>query len=172
MAFQGLKSWGEFIYGDSQEERFEQLDVPTLAATYSYWQKVTPAGATGPEWAAFKLHELPPDAIPNVLVVDVLRNPLDFRYRFWGTAHAERKRIDRTGQKTSEEHPQGRGPKVAQEYKAVVDRRSPLLFTRLIEFPDGRLPLTQIALRLPISDDGQIVSQIVSITHWAEQTFS
>ena len=168
MAFRSLNSWGDFTYGASREERLDDLAAPALVDTFTYWKKITPAGAIGPAWGVFRLQDLSPEAISLTLVVDVLREPLDFRYRFWGTAHVERKKIDRTGQKTSDEHPQGRGPKVAGEYQTVVERRIPLLFSRLIEFPDGRLPLPQLALRLPLSDDGNQVTGIASVTYWDE----
>lgn len=168
MAFRNFSSWGDFIYGSSREERLDELAAPILKETFAYWKKVTPTGAIGPAWGVFRLQDLTAEAISLTLVVDVLREPLDFRYRFWGTAHVERKKIDRTGQKTSDEHPQGRGPKVAGEYQTVVERRVPLLFSRLIEFPDGRLPLPQLALRLPLSDDGKLVTGIASVTYWDE----
>lgn len=166
MAFRRFDSWGDFVYGASQEERLDCLAAPALVKTYAYWRKVTPAGAIGPAWGVFKLHELPAEAISHALVVDVFPDPLDFRYRYWGTAHVERKKIDRTGRKTSEEHPQGRGPMVASEYAAVVERRAPIVFSRMIEFPEGRLPLPQIALRLPLSQDGENVTGIASVTNW------
>lgn len=169
MAFRSLSSWGDFSYGASREERLDELAAPILVETFAYWKKVTPKGAIGPAWGVFRLQDLSPEAISLTLVVDVLRDPLDFRYRFWGTAHVERKKIDRTGQRTSDEHPQGRGPKVAGEYQTVVERHTPLLFSRLIEFPDGRLPLPQLALRLPLSNDGEQVTGIASVTYWDEK---
>jgi len=56
---------------------------------------------------------------------------------------------------------------VAQEYRAIVQCRAPQVFVRKIEFPDGRLPIIQEAVRLPLSQDGRAVDHIVSVTDWS-----
>ena len=100
------------------------------------------------------------------MVVDVEHTPLDFVYRYCGTAHVERKKIDRTGARLSEGHPEHRWKIILYEYEQVVTRRSPLAFRRGLDFADGRPAIEQVSLRLPLSSDGETIDKIVVVTEW------
>jgi hypothetical protein len=56
-----------------------------LNDVFAYWEELRGDLVT-PPWRAFDWMRLPPAVIPWCAVVDVHEDPLDFVYRFWGTA--------------------------------------------------------------------------------------
>jgi len=142
-----------------RSDRFDQF--------LAYWDSLRGA-AFAPGWKQFELWALPPAIIPYITVVDVHRDPLDFVCRFFGTGQTNRKGIDWTG-KSLQSFPVQRGPSAFDEYRWVVDNKRPLTISDMVVFENAysnRVPFEQHSLRLPLSDDGQEVTQIVSLAIW------
>ena len=112
------------------------------------------------DWFAFPVHLL-----PYFVVVDVIDDGDDFRYRFWGTAHTDIFRQDYTGKRVSEIKPAVVSVELRQQYRRVRDTAAPCLFTLdVIDDTHFSLPVREISLRLPfVSEDGTI-SRIVSFS--------
>ena len=68
-----------------------------------------------------------PSLLPWVMLVDVLRQPLDFRYRLIGTGIAARARHDHTGCRFSDLSRAGSDSVVWKDRMAVVQTRAPKL---------------------------------------------
>jgi len=150
---------------DSKEIAVEDIALPRVREFLAYWQSLR-AGRFAPSWREFNLLALDPRSIPHVVVVDVVREPLDFVYRFWGTAHVTAKGFDKTG-KSVAEPPQSRRRVTFQEYEKMVAEKQPLAAVGTVDLPEmGRVPFTQTIVRLPLSDDGAEVDKIVSIAVW------
>ena len=62
--------------------------------------------------------------MPNLMVKDVLRNPLDFQFRLVGSALCDEFGNDYSGRKFSEIKGYGRGSHLWDNYRSVVEERS------------------------------------------------
>lgn len=103
--------------------------------------------------------ELPMPVVPRIMIVDVLSDPPDFRYRYFGTWHAECHGHDMTGRCVSEYPDPDYRDFVMQDYSRVVASRAPTLTT--VEMVLKNLPYRCEILRLPLSDDGRAVDMIM-----------
>jgi len=143
-----------------------EILTPEIEAFVGYWESLKD-GAFAPSWQRFDLVALAPKSIPNIVVVDVVREPLDFVVRFWGTAHVARKGADKTG-KSVNYAPEFRGQAAFEEYRWVVDNRRPLASRDIVNLQDvtGSLPFRQMLVRLPLSNDGETVDHVISLAVW------
>ncbi len=100
------------------------------------------------------------DALGFIMLLDVMDDGRDFRYRLYGSKVADRSRIDMTGKLLSEFEiaPLTRGFFIAG-YRAVINRRLPLL-TEHHHTPDIAITSTT-RLVLPLADGGGAVSRML-----------
>lgn len=126
------------------------------------------AGAMLPRWSNFKLHELPPDIIPYMAVVDVNSADRSFTYRFWGTGHTALKGVDMTGRKVSDISASALARIGQRQYEMVVAARRPLIFVHALTPYDAWKTDIQVAVRVPLSEDGQVVDKVVSYSNYGE----
>ncbi len=154
----------KFSLGEITEIPLGDLEERFFRGILEYWQ-VKKKNHFAPSWESIDLMALTPKVIPFVTVVDVVYDPLDFVYRFWGTGHVKATGLDRTGARVTD-HPQGRGQQVFAEYNSVFEEQRPIAFSRKLVFPDGKLPLKQTALRMPLTQDGKNVDKIISVADW------
>ena len=75
---------------------FDDISNPEIMAFVAYWESLK-GDAFAPSWKDFDLAALDPKSIPYIIVIDVVRDPLDFVIRFWGTGHVAKKGVDKTG---------------------------------------------------------------------------
>ncbi len=142
------------------------LDRPRLREGLAYWGSKR-AGRRMPERRDIDPGEIPA-LLPWVMLVDVLRDPPDFRYRLIGTGVAARSARDHTGRLFSELPQIDRGGDLWREREAVVQGRLP----RLARPPyvgdrvrSGRVS----ALYLPLSTGGEGVGMIMSIVEYDDE---
>lgn len=64
---------------------------PGYQICYDYWVSLK-GNRHLPSWRDWQWSALPPDIIPYFMVVDVHRDPMDYVFRFWGTAFVENQR--------------------------------------------------------------------------------
>ncbi len=136
----------------------------SLAAVLAYWR-----ARRGEElrcsWRDFHLDELPTQLVPTTMVVDVKEDVTKNTFRFWGSGMNVIHGADMTGMTTAELSP--------PEFRAAVQR----IHAKVVEYPraygthygferHGGFEHLQNALRLPLSDDGRTVSQIVIVIEW------
>jgi len=95
-----------------------------------------------------------------MMVVDVLTDPLQLKYRFWGTANVKVKGVEMTG-RLVDEFPGRRAAIAKEEYHRVISERRPMAFLDRLVLPErsggrfsSRAAFDQITLRLPLSNDG------------------
>ncbi len=144
----------------------DELDSSDAERFLDYWVSLR-AGRMAPTWGEFDLLQLPLTAVPCCVVVDVHYDPLDFVYRFFGTGHVSAKGREYTGRSATENQPAEVAEAGVRQYERVVEAREPLIFRRIIHSIDRQaLPLVQVSVRAPLSDDGDTVTHIVSHADW------
>ena len=151
-----------------------QLDVTTFGADeaklpdrlekgLTYWNELR-AARWAPGWTEFNLVDLDTDVVPYTIVVDVMAEPLDFVYRFWGTGNTVYIGYDCTGKSVRDNEMFSQ--KVFDECRQVCDQRRPMVFHTKALKPNGTYR-EYYRLRLPLSDDGKTVTKVVSIGYVA-----
>ena len=78
------------------------LNAAVAAETKVYmdfWENLR-RGRLAPAWKDIDLIKLPLFMVPSTVVVDVIEDPLDFAYRFFGTNHTTTHGYDLTGKST------------------------------------------------------------------------
>jgi hypothetical protein len=132
---------------------------PRLIEAFEVWDRLR-GGRLGParrevDPAAFRA------LLANLVLFDVLDDPLDFRYRLIGTGVRERIRRNLTGQRLSEIEYQKPGTPIFADYARVVENRKPLFGDVDYVGPDRRIRAVQHLL-MPLSDDGDRVTGILT----------
>lgn len=153
--------------------RFRPIEVadiadPTLQEAYQYWAKVR-GDVWAPSWNEIDLMALPVSLVPNVTVVDVVYNPLDFVYRFFGTGAVRVHKGEYTGKSITELPPPEYAEILIQQNKLVQKTRKPCGF--VVEAPIGIRSLVWFeVIRMPLSDNGEQVDGIMSCIRYGEAT--
>lgn len=135
---------------------------PTLVALYRYWEgkrggRVMPARRDLDPSEIVKL-------LPHVYMIDVLRDPLRFRYRLIGTAICAFLGRDYTG-RAVDKATYGEGEilsRLLQLFTAAVEARAPVAYKGNIWYVSGREWRQVEALLMPLSHDGVNVDIIFS----------
>jgi hypothetical protein len=131
---------------------------PRIRALYDYWRAIQPSPGRLPGRRHFDPMAVP-KLLPNIWLLDVLSDPLRFRYRLVGTYMVTAFGRDVTGLWFHEIYPQfGPGHPTYEDYKrlaterAVLWRRGRPIFALHIE---RCVALERIVL--PLADDGATV---------------
>ena len=139
---------------------------PGLRETYEYWLRIK-GDRELPVWADFDWMHLPSDVIPWCAVVDVKTDPLDFVYRFWGTARATLQNAEYTGTSIRDVKPKTVADKIWREYSHIAESAQPVHFTTTsAEEIDGET-FSYSFIRLPFGADNR-VDQILALGMYEE----
>lgn len=139
--------------------QLSELTSPRIHRLHGYWQqhckdgKLPRRGDIAPDQIR--------DLLPNIMIVDVERNPMRFRYRLVGTRVVEYNGVEFTGRYLGEiGWPEEQD--LIDSYAFVVSSRQPffgLLAWGLVTGALGRCEF----VRLPLSEDGEQVTQILAM---------
>jgi hypothetical protein len=150
---------------DEQRVTAKHLDIDKapdeLLLAHGYWKSIKPSGKIGPTWEQFDLMALPTHVLPYALVVDFEDANNTFRYRFWGSRLTGVFGADFTG-KSFDQLPSALRSASIDSYGHVVRSKVPQFYQFDIFEPDQTM-IFQYAIRLPLSKNGETVSQIVSV---------
>jgi len=141
----------------------ETTNLPDARACLDYWERLR-GDRLAPQWSEFNWLHVPVEIIPHMGVVDVQTDPLDFIYRFWGTAHVEVLKQELTGKSVTEMRPESEGQSVFAQYAETYEACRPMLFENVISAGPHQLPMEEVSLRLPFSDDGEAITQILAFS--------
>jgi len=145
-------------------------EMPDTAVSTPYAEWINWCdGRTMPPWSCVDMMSIPPQLLPHTTVVDVIAQPLDFVYRFWGTGLVNLHSKEMTGLSVSELVPAEVAQVARQGFVKVTERAVPVLFVHKYSDGEGSL-LTDFIIRLPISDDGKQVTKILSVIESVGQT--
>jgi len=138
-------------------------DSPEIRDCLAYWSRLRGA-RFAPAWRDFDWNEIHADLIPHFGVVDVSNEPLDFVYRFWGSAHVRAHNQEMTGKSITDMRPEAEASAVFEQYRLTFEARGPVLFENRIRAGRYEVEMLEISLRLPFSDDGETVHHLMAFS--------
>ena len=100
--------------------------------------------------------------LPLVLLIDVLQDPLDFRYRLTGTKVRDIHGVELTGHCVRDLMPKRYGDTVWQDFKELVELKQPQLCA-IDYYNRFDLKRSFKVLRLPLSSDGGAIDMIMAV---------
>lgn len=136
-------------------------------AVFEYWEQLR-GERPMPAWQEFEWMALPANVIPWCAVVDISETPLDFIYRFWGTARSNLQGQEYTGVSVRDVKPRNLADKIFDEYSQVWKNKKPVYFVTTEPTDGKRGVLEYHFLRIPFGDATQSVTQILSIGMYEE----
>jgi len=128
---------------------------PILRAGVSYWEGKC-AGRRMPLVSDIDPLEMPFYLLPWLILTDVLRDPLDFRYRLIGSGIVQMSRRDYTGQRFSELPHAGPGNQVWEHRATVVQTCKPLFTAPPYTGPIGSVRKIS-GVHLPLGDENVVM---------------
>ncbi len=143
-------------------EDMARLD-PKLRQLLAYWEHARP-GTALPGRKDIDPIEIP-RLMPHVALLDVLRDPLDYRYRLVGTNIVAMTGYDRTGKRAREIFPAAVMEATVRLLENLVAKRKPLAFAGRM-FWIGKDYRHFEALVLPLASDGQTVDMAIMGLHF------
>lgn len=139
---------------------FSQLDSPRVRRFHDYWSARRGAVGPVPLRAAVDPTELR-ELLPNIVVIEVERSPLRFRYRLVGTRVVEFNKLDFTGAYLGtigwDEEQQ-----IVDACSDVVASRQPLGGCYTWTMQNGAIGKCEFGI-FPFSHDGETVTQMFGI---------
>jgi hypothetical protein len=142
-----------------------ELKAPTLQRLYLDWDSRR-CGREFPSRADFDPCDLT-YVLGNLSLLDVLRNPVRFRYRLHASKTATRIGVDLTG-KFVDQIPDRAHAKLANEHcLEVLDSRTPVVKWRHHQATDHRVWNSEI-LVLPLSNTGSDIDMLMNYIAWGE----
>ena len=130
---------------------------PRLQAVLRYWL----ARCDGPKLPARRAIDpidLKPH-LPNLLLVDVSRDPLRFRYRLFGTGLVALYKHEMTGKYVDEIKSDSFRAAATRAYEEVIDRCAPVFSALAFVVDDYRIKYDR--LLMPLAEDGRTVSMVM-----------
>jgi len=143
---------------------------PDHQKSLTYWREQ--GGETlSCSYPQFDLCGLPSRIIPSTMVVDVFADTARNRYRFWGTRMTRIHGRDMTGRSPYELQSEGFSGTIRRQHQAMYEHPVPTA-SKHIFIRQGGLQQTHYTLRLPLSNDGKTLSQIVIIVDLSDNEAS
>ncbi len=144
--------------GDPDRDVLVAHGLLDMAELWKTW-----AGARfAPAWQDVNLLEIPDDLRRGTMVADCLEVPDDFRVRFWGLDLVRAFEVELTGKRLSESDERGIMRSFRETAITVVREKKPQFLIHKITSSHGAERLFPV-VRLPISDDGETVTKIMSV---------
>ena len=136
---------------------------PAVAALCKYWMERSAGRFVIPR-GEIDVIEMPRAALPHLLVIDLMRESTDIRYRLVGTRLATDYGLDFTGLRLSEfTPPNGLEEAISETYRSVAEFKIPAAGHYVYPTTDGNLAMAEFAV-FPVSNGG-IVTQCLAVEH-------
>jgi hypothetical protein len=133
--------------------------APPVRPLYDYWRQECGGGLPVPKQKIDAL-ALPLGLLPNILLVDVLSDPPDFRYRLIGTEITRFVGRDSTGRLLSEiPYPENVGERITKIYSAVAHAGEVLYVEDPADWASKDF-VQMATLLLPATSDGRQIDLI------------
>ncbi len=140
---------------------------PEFIRLLDYWEEKR-GERLAPAWGEFRLDDLELSVLQLGAVLDVIADPPDYIYRYWGSAKTRLQGFDLTGKSVLTLEPLIFGEKLFNEFSTVVERKKPLLFlTKLTSLSKQH---DYYYLRLPLSSDNETINKIFCIGELDQKT--
>ncbi len=138
---------------------------PDYQVCYEYWLSLK-GDRWAPAWNEWQWMELPANLIPYFIVIDVSYDPLDFVYRFWGTAYNTMHGMDFTHKSIREIRNPTTAENVLKKYLDVTNSRQAIGSLDTLQTGQYDAEHTQTTLRMPMSNTGDRVDHVVTFADW------
>lgn len=132
---------------------------PKLAAMYAWWEEKRRMTGRLPSRADVNPAEIP-RLLPHIALLDILTDPLDYRYRLVGTRIVEAMGAERTGKRMREVMTPPAIAATVEVIAQLLRTREPLAFSGTL-FWLSRDYIEFETLILPLSSDGETVDMAV-----------
>ncbi len=130
-------------------------------AVYDYWNTLR-GDEIASTWQDFDMMRIPSKILPSTMVKDVEYAPLAFRFRFYGSRFVHMGNREYTGRTVADME----GHEFAQATTAslitFIDQKVPKFYSVEKQINLSEVTI-QTQLRLPLSNNGKTVSQVVSL---------
>ena len=143
-----------------------RFDQPNYQVCYEYWLSLK-GERRSPSWREWDWLQLPVKLIPYFMVVDVQYDPLDFIYRFWGTASVDMHGIDFTNKSITHIRSRVTAEQTRAQYLEVMSCHEAVGSEYTVKAGEYGLSYVQTSLRMPFSDGGEKVTQIATYVDWS-----
>ena len=148
-----------------------QLGDPDLIRFYDIWAALR-SDRTMPSRKDLDPLQIGPEFLPNLMLIDVFREPRRYRYRLIGTHVVTASGEDRTGRMFENIGFFKVHPVVVEQYNRVVDTGQPLHslepFTNFVSGSTYEVD----RLLLPLSSDGSAVDMLIVLFHFKTGPFA
>ena len=144
------------VFGDDVDDAV----LPEFRALHGYWAKVR-GDRWAPSWPEFHLDALPYQIVLWCVVFDVHREPLKFRYRFWGTRVSDLLGVDLSGKFSDDIPSQPYAQRARAEYMEMLEHKA-AMYTDKPHLNAMKMEVRYQILRIPFSTGGE-VENILSV---------
>jgi hypothetical protein len=149
----------------------EQLGDPDLVRFYDFWVRLC-GDRTMPSRKDLDPLQISPEFLPNLMLIDVLREPRRYRYRLVGTHIVSASGEDRTGRTFENVGFFKIHPAIIEQYDSVVDTGKPLhSLEPFTNFKTGSSYNVDRLLR-PLSSDDRLVDTLIVLFHFKSGPFA
>ena len=136
---------------------------PHCRQLLDYWSKISPSGRL-PGRQHLSPEQIAP-LLPRLWMLDVVRNPLRFRYRLVGTAEVSTLGRETTGQWVDEAHPEFlTDPVLHGRYRYMVDTCQPTWRRGPVRWQHDNMHRTVENCMVPLAADGRTIDIIVALS--------
>ena len=120
-------------------------------------------------WKLFEIQKLPPQVLPTTLVIDTYDDMSKNRFRYWGSRMTDIHGEDMTGKCPYDMSPRDFAEDLREQHREIRDGRKATADVLGFNHERGFIQAHSI-LRLPLSNDGKTVSQIVGVIWFTDET--
>ena len=138
------------------------VDVPYMQAALRQWERARGDLLMPSEQSAAPLSV--ESAHANTALIDVLRDPRDFKFRVFGPGLIAGQGMHHTGWLASAIEPSGYAALLKQTYEEVIHERAPAFHH--LKLIDARGDRSYFRLLLPLSENGRDVATFWAVTHY------
>lgn len=147
--------------GHWRQTQLSGISFPRLQQAERVWQSWR-GDCFAPVFRSDFFLEIPALA-PMGVVVDTNTEGPPFQFRYFGSELARMHTFELTGKDTNAIEPEGFRELCVGQYQAVLDERRPISFLNDIPTLKDDVTAKHIVLRMPFSEDGTSVTQVVSV---------
>lgn len=143
-------------------------DLPSgLKAVHEYWEGLRNQ-QFAPPWSAIDLVRFPANLLPTTMVVDI-HNPVENSiFRYWGSKLSEIHGCDMTSLSPYTLTPVEFGQQLLEDHKEIIEKKIPMAWHYSFLAAGGYIHSHSL-LRLPLSNDGKNVHQIIVVVDYSEE---
>jgi hypothetical protein len=144
----------------------DEIRSPLVLALFAYWDRIR-AERFAPRWADVQPGDIKP-LLPYIMVLEVLADPFDIRYRIVGSAVVEAYGWDFTGETLRLPEPVAETEAWVEILGQLVARRGPCFAQYRVALDLNDTFIVDAGV-FPLSSDGASVDRLIALEDWGVQ---